>query len=277
MIAISTSDRESIQRQQTAHGKGTGSMAKIIAIANQKGGVGKSTTAAALAAGLSMAGKKVLAIDMDAQANLTNTSAVVDPQVTSLQLLTKEAGAAEAIVTTKHYDLIPASTMLTGADARIIETGKEYRLKKALEAVAAQYDYIILDTPPALGILTVNALTACDSVIIPAQADMYSLLGISQLDATMQPVREFTNPNLRVEGILLTRFNGRTSLSKEVIKMAHTVAEQLGTRVFHTTIREATVVKEAQMWQESLYDYAPKANVTADYQALVDEIMGGDQ
>lgn len=250
-------------------------MTRVIAIANQKGGVGKSTTAAALAAGLTLKGERVLAIDMDAQANLTNTSGVTNPEVTALEVLTKEATAEEAIVQAKHYDLIPASNMLTGADARIIETGKEYRLQRALAPVLDRYDYIIIDTPPALGILTINALTACNSVIIPAQADMYSLLGISQLDATMQPVKEFTNPDLTVEGILLTRYNGRTSLSREVVKMAETVAAQLHTKVFKTTIREAVAVKEAQMWQESLYEYAPKANVTADYEALVDEIRNG--
>lgn len=250
-------------------------MARVIAIANQKGGVGKSTTAAALSAGLSRKGERVLAVDLDAQANLTNTSGVQNPEITSLDVLSKQATAEQAIVKAKNYDLIPASNMLTGADARIIETGKEYRLRRALDAVKDNYDYVIIDTPPALGILTVNALTACNSVIIPAQADMYSLLGISQLDETMQPVKEFTNPDLKVEGILLTRFNGRTSLSKDVVKMAETVAEQLGTKVFPVTIREAVVVKESQMWQESLFDYAPTANVTKDYEALVEEIIKG--
>ena len=132
-----------------------------------------------------------------------------------------------------------------------------------------------MDTPPALGILTVNALTACDSVIIPAQADIYSLQGIEQLAETMKPVKKYCNPALRIEGILLTRYSPRSVLSREVAELAEQLAVKLNTKLFKATIREAIAVKEAQISQQSLYSYAPKAKVTEDYTALIDELISG--
>lgn len=169
--------------------------------------------------------------------------------------------------------MIAANKALAGADAFIADTGKEYRLKEALESIKGRYDYIIVDTPPALGILTVNALTACDSVIIPAQADIYSLQGIEQLAETMKPVKKYCNPALRIEGILLTRYSPRSVLSREVAELAEQLAAKLNTKLFKATIREAIAVKEAQISQQSLYSYAPKAKVTEDYTALIDELI----
>ena len=166
-----------------------------------------------------------------------------------------------------------ANKALAGADAFIADTGKEYRLKEALDGIKGQYDYIIVDTPPALGILTVNALTACDSVIIPAQADIYSLQGIEQLAETMKPVKKYCNPALKIEGILLTRYSPRSVLSREVAELAEQLAAKLNTKLFKATIREAIAVKEAQISQQSLYSYAPKAKVTEDYTALINELI----
>jgi chromosome partitioning protein len=247
---------------------------KTIAVINQKGGVGKSTTAATLAAGLSIKGYRTLAIDLDAQGNLTYTAKAATSGATILGVLTGEVKAADAI---QHLagggDIIPASKALAGADAFISDTGKEYRLKEALEPIAAAYDFIIIDTPPSLGILTINALTACHSVIIPAQADIYSLQGIEQLGETMQPVRKYCNPALYIEGILLTRYSPRAILSREVAQLAEQLAERLNTKLFKATIREAVAVKEAQISQRTLYEYAPKAPVTADYTAFIDELL----
>lgn len=248
-------------------------MKKVVAVINQKGGVGKSTTAEALAAGLTLRRYKTLAIDLDAQGNLTYTFGADNTGLTVLDVLTGEAKASEAIKKTGSADVLPASKALAGADAYIKETGKEYRLKEALESVAEQYDYIIIDTPPALGILTVNALTACESVIIPSQADIYSIQGIEQLSETMKPVKKYCNPALTIEGILLTRHNPRSVLGREVEEMLAELAERLGTRLFKTKIREAIAVKEAQISQQSLYEYSPKAKVTEDYNALLDELM----
>lgn len=242
-------------------------MKKVIAIINQKGGVGKSTTAEALAAGLHLKGYRVLSIDLDAQANLSYTAGASTNGATVLGVLTGEVKAADAIQQTATGDIIAASKALAGADAFISDTGKEYRLKEALEPISGAYDFIISDTPPALGILTINALTACDSVIIPAQADIYSLQGIEQLAETMKPVKKYCNPALSIEGILLTRYSPRSILSREVAELAEQLAARLETRLFKATIRDAVAVKEAQISQESIFNYAPKAKVTEDYKA----------
>lgn len=249
-------------------------MKKIVTVTNQKGGTGKSTTASALAAGLSLRGYKSLAVDLDAQGNLTYTFGADNTGATVLEVLTGDATAAEAIKHTQSCDVLPANKALAGADAYIKETGKEYRLKEALENVADQYDYIIIDTPPALGILTVNALTACQSVIIPSQADIYSIQGIEQLSETMKPVKKYCNPGLEIEGILLTRYSARSVLSREVADMLEELAAKLGTKLFKTKIREAIAVKEAQISQQSLFEYSPKAKPTEDYNALIDELIG---
>ena len=246
---------------------------KTIAIINQKGGVGKSTTAAQLASGLSLKGYKTLSIDLDAQGNLTYSFGASTDGATALGVLTGEVKTADAIQHTEQGDIIPANKALSGADAFISDTGKEYRLKEALELISGQYDYCIIDTPPALGILTVNALTACDSVVIPAQADIYSLQGIEQLAETIKPVKKYCNPALTIEGILLTRYSPRSVLSRDIADLAGQLAEKLGTKLFTATIREAVAVKEAQINQQSLYTYAPKAKVTEDYTAFVAEII----
>lgn len=249
-------------------------MAKIISIINQKGGVGKSTTAEALLSGLTLKGYKALAVDLDAQGNLTYTTRATSLGATSLGVLTREVDAGDAVQHTPSGDIIPANKALAGADAFITDTGKEYRLKEALESIAGEYDYIIIDTPPALSILTINALTASHSVIIPAQADIYSLQGIEQLAETIRPVKRYCNPSLFIEGILLTRYNKRSVLGQEVAGLARQIAQRLDTKVFNTTIREAIAVKEAQISQQSLYRYAPKAPVTEDYKAFIEELVG---
>lgn len=246
---------------------------RTLAIINQKGGVGKSTTAEALTAGLTLKGFKVLAVDLDAQGNLTYTTRAGTDGATALGVLTGEVKAKDAIQHTQSGDIIPSSKALAGADAFISDTGKEYKLKEALESISGLYDYCIIDTPPALGILTVNALTACDSVVIPAQADIYSLQGIEQLAETMKPVKKYCNPALSIEGILLTRYSPRSVLSRDVADLAEQLALKLGTKLFKTTIREAIAVKEAQISQQSLYTYAPKAKVTEDYTAFIEELL----
>lgn len=244
----------------------------IIAIANQKGGVGKSTTADAIASGLRAKGKKTLLIDLDPQGNLTYTTGLDDPFPTSYELLAKEVTVEECIVSTDSGDLLPASSALAGADAKLQTTGKEYRLKEALTPMRDQYDLILIDTPPALGILTVNALTAADALLIPAQADIYSLQGIGQLYETVTAIQSYTNANLHVLGIVLTRYNSRTVLSRDLTEVMEETAKELGTKVYKQTIRESVVIREAQAGREPLFSYAPNSSVAEDYRQFIDEL-----
>lgn len=246
----------------------------IYAIINQKGGVGKSTISAVLLSGLTKKGFSVLAVDLDAQGNLSFTAgADTQNQKNTFQLLTEKVSVPDLIQHTQQGDIIPSSSSLSGADAFITNTGKEYRLKETLEQIKDNYDYIILDTPPALGILTVNALTAADSAIIPAQADVYSLQGIAQLSETIALVQKYCNPNLNIAGILLTRYSTRAVLNRDIADMMREQAKNLDTKLFHTAIREAVAVREAQISQKSIFDYAPKANVTEDFQNFINELL----
>ena len=258
-----------------------------IAIINQKGGVGKSTTAAAIGTGFILIGKRVLFVDLDAQGNISHTlradignsgimAALDEPEnvAAAIQELPTAAitGNRERKGAAATYSIIASSPKLSAADTIIDGVGKEYRLKEALELCSGKYDYCIIDTPPALGILTVNALTAATDIIIPAQADIYSLQGIAQLNSTITTVRKYCNPQLEIIGILLTRYNSRAIITKELTRMISHTAAQLDTGVCGVFIRECTAIKEAQAVRESIYTYAPKSNAAADYKALLHEI-----
>jgi len=246
---------------------------EVIAVVNQKGGVGKSSTALALVGGLVLRKKHVLAIDLDAQGNLSYTMGA-QPGHTILEVLTKTCLAADAIQHTRMGDVIPANKTLSRANAWKEESGKEYWLKESLAAIGDAYDFVIVDSPPALGILTINALTAAQRVIIPAQADIYSVQGIQQLAETIQVVRHYCNPDLVIDGILLTRYNARSVLSREIAELLEKLAAQLETRLYRSTIREGIAVKEAQISRKNLFTYAPKANVTEDYHDFLLEVFG---
>ena len=246
---------------------------KTYAIINQKGGVGKSTTALAIGAGLKIKGCSVLYIDLDAQGNLSYTLGATTQGYNAMGVLQRPETAAQEVQHLPQGDIIASSPALAGADTILAETGKEFRLKEALENLSTNYDYCIIDTPPALGILTINALTACNGVIIPAQADIYSLQGISQLGNTLQTVKKYCNFSLAVVGIVLTRYNTRSIISKEVTELIEKVVEELGTKLYKTKIKECTALKEAQAVKQDIFNYAPKSNAAADYKALVNEIL----
>lgn len=248
---------------------------EMLTIANQKGGTGKSTTAHALGKGLMLKGYSVLFIDMDAQCNLSFSMRADTNGITTHDILKGQATAKKAIQHTEQGDIIPASPNLSGADMEITGKGKEYKLKHFLEPLKEQYDYIIIDTPPALGILTINALTASDSVIILAQADAYSLQGIGQLYGTIETVRAYSNPGLSLKGILLTRHNARSVLTRDLTEMIAETAEQLNTKLFTTTIRENIAVKEAQASRMDIFSYAPRSNAAKDYRAFIEELLEG--
>lgn len=246
---------------------------KIITVTNQKGGAGKTTTVDATLASLTARGYKVLAVDLDPQCNLTFSMNADSSKKNILDVLTRNVQTIDAIQKLKNGDLIPGTAQLAAAESILNETGKEYRLREVLETVQNEYDFILIDTPPALGILTINALTACNSVIIPAQADIYSIQGIQRLTETIKPVKQYTNPNIKVDGILLTRFNDRTVLSRTVADLAKQIAGNMGSQVFNATIREATAIKEAQLSQQSIFDYAKSSKVADDYQNFVEELL----
>ena len=250
-------------------------MREIIAIVNRRGGVGKTATAHAIGAGLALKGYRVLFIDLDSQCNLTFDVGGKTAHLTSMEVLSGTATALEAIQHTPGGDIIPASPSLAIADTTLEETGKEHRLKEALEPIAGEYDYIIIDTPPALGVLTVNALTACNSAIIPAQAEVHSIQGIGLLYEVIRAVQKYTNPGLTVKGILITRYSGRAILSKDMKSNLEETAKELGTKVFSTPIRECIAIKEAQAMQRDIYSYSPRSNATKDYRALIEEILEG--
>lgn len=251
-------------------------MSKAIAVINQKGGVGKSTTALAIGAGLSLKGYSVLFVDLDAQGNLSYTLGADTKGYNAMGVLERPETAKEEIQHTPQGDIIASTPKLAGADKLLEETGKEYRLKEALESLQGAYDFIIVDTPPALGILTINALTACTGAIIPAQADIYSLQGIGQLNSTIETVKKYCNPSLSIMGIVITRFNGRSIIRREVAEMLEHTADQLHTKLYSSKIRECTALVEAQATKQNIYSYAPRSNATADYKALVDEILRGE-
>ena len=252
-------------------------MKEIITIFNRRGGAGKTTTAQAVGAGLARKGYKTLFIDLDSQRNLTSDVGGTTDSLTSMDLLTGRATAEEAIQHTAGGDIIPASQSLAEADTVIIGTGKEYRLKEALEPVLSMYDYFVVDTPPALGVLTVNALTASTSLIIPVQAEKHSLEGVIDLYQTIQTVRRYTNPGLEVKGLLLTRYRGRTILSRDMRENLEAIASQLNTKVFSTPIRECIAVPEAQASDTDIYSYDKRSNASKDYTALVEELLEGER
>lgn len=252
-------------------------MTKTISISNRKGGVGKTATAHALGAGLLRRGYKVLFVDLDSQCNLTDALGIDRGSVeaSSLEVLEGSSTAAEAILKTEGGDLLPASPELAKADRIIDGIGSEYKLKEALQLVARRYDYIIIDTPPALGILTVNALTASNKVIIPAQADLYSLQGIEQLYGTIGAVKLFTNKKLKTDGILITRFTGRSIISRDYKDNLEEIAKLIDSKVYKTPIRECIAVREAQAIHTDIFTYSSRSNASKDYNAFIDEFLGG--
>lgn len=249
-------------------------MSKIIVITNQKGGVGKTSTASALVSGLSEKGHKILAIDLDPQGNLGFClGAEIDNSPTVYELMKGTAGIKEVIQNKQGIDIIPSNILLSGAEIEFTKLGREYLLKKGIEPVLKDYDYIVIDTPPALNILTVNAYTATDKIIIPMIPEILSLLGISQLKETIELVKSIYNPKIEVLGILLNKYDKRRVLTRDVEEMAEIIAKELNTIVFHTKIRSSVAVAEAPAHGESVFSYSPKANSTKDYRQFLEELV----
>lgn len=249
-------------------------MAKVFVLTNQKGGVGKTTSCCALIAGLASKGNKVLGVDLDPQGNLGFSLGLeIDDGHTVYEVLKGEVPVMTAIRRTEICDVLTSNILLSGAELEFTGSGRESILKHQLEPVMNFYDYIVIDTPPALNVLTVNAYAAGDYLIIPMVPEILSLLGLSQLKETITTVQETINPNLHILGILLTKYNKRTLLAQEVNEMAQNLAGQIGTTVLNTKIRSSVSAAEAPAQGENIFKYAPRSNPAADYRALVKEIL----
>jgi chromosome partitioning protein len=249
-------------------------MAKIISVTNQKGGVGKTTTSLALATGLQKRGFKVLAVDLDPQTNLSfSLGGETEDGPTVYDLLKGDVRPRFAIQRTTFVDLISSTFLLSGAELEFTQSGREYMLREVLSPLRQRYDYIVIDTPPALGFLTVNAFAASDYVVIPMLADIFSLQGIAQLSDSMDRLKRATNPELVIGGILLCRYDGRTILGRRIRETADKIAAQMGSRLYKTKIRTSISVQESQTNQVSLFDYAPRSAAARDYRAFIDELL----
>ena len=173
------------------------------------------------------------------------------------------------------YDVIPANIMLAGAEQELSHTGKEHRLKEAIEPVAGDYDFIIIDTPPSLGVLTVNAFTAASDILIPTTAGIFATTGINQLNMTVKSVQKYCNPNVQIIGILFTRFNPRANISRQIKELTEQLSEYISAPIYKTYIRAAVAVEEAQANRTDIFAYAGKSTVSEDYKAFIEEFLKG--
>lgn len=249
-------------------------MARIIAITNQKGGVGKTTTTMNFGVGLRLRDRRVLLIDMDPQCSLSYIMKSSEQGLTVQDLLLNpRLDATEAIQHLEEADLIPASRELGSLEMQLTQIDRAYRLRESLKQITGQYDYIVIDSPPALGILTVNILTASDGVIVPALSDIFSLQGVGDLYSTIQTVKEYCNAKLRLYGILMTRLSERRILDRSMREMLDETAQQMQSRVFNASIREAVAVREASAERQSIFAYAPRSRQAEDYDRFLEEYL----
>jgi len=250
-------------------------MSRIIAIANQKGGVGKTTTAINLTAALGELGKKVLAVDMDPQGNLTNGVGLnKDELENSVYDILCGKGRIEDCIhaqVLENLDVLPGNINLSAMELELVnEEDREFILKKEVDRIKDNYDYIIIDCPPALSILTINALTTANSVLVPIQSEYYALEGLTQLVYTIELVKERLNPELEIEGIVFTMYDARTNLSYQVVE---NVKENIGYRVYETIIPRNIRLAEAPSYGLPISSYDPKSTGAKKYRELAEEVI----
>ena len=251
-------------------------MGRVIAVTNQKGGVGKTTTAVNLGACMAIAAQKVLLVDIDPQGNATSGVGYDKNGLSksTYDVLMDSADIAEVVVPTnvKGLYIVPSNIELTGAEIELVtEMGREVRLKQALSNIRGDYDFIFVDSPPSLGLLTINALTAADSVLIPIQCEYYALEGIGQLIRTIEKVRRNLNPDLEVEGILLTMYDSRTNLSQQIVDE---IRRFFGEKVYKVIVPRNVRLSEAPSFGKSIIEYDIISSGAEAYLKLAEEVIG---
>ena len=253
-------------------------MGKVVAVANQKGGVGKTTTGINLAASLAKTRRRVLLIDLDPQANATVGSGVDKDALkhSVYEVLLKQASIEAATVqTAAGFDMVPANGELAGAQVELVDApGRDRRLRKALKSVRGDYDYVLIDCPPALNLLTINALVAADSVMIPMQCEYFALEGLTALMNTIRRIRETLNPQLRIEGLLRTMFDGRNKLANEVSEQ---LRAHFGDKVYRTIIPRNIRLAEAPSYGRPAIEYDRSCLGAQAYLALAGELLRRDE
>lgn len=250
-------------------------MGKIVSIVNQKGGVGKTTSAVNLSAGIGMLDKKVLLVDVDPQGNTTSGYGINKSglEKTSYQLLIGEATAKETVLHTKfkNVDIIPSSINLAAAEVDLIELEhREARLKMALAPVREEYDYIFIDCPPSLGLITINALVASDTVFVPIQCEYFALEGLSQLMASIRQIKRLYNPTVEIEGILLTMYDGRLNLTGQVVAE---IKKYFSGKLYKTAIPRAVRLSEAPSYGQPIQYYDKRSKGAIAYNDLAEEFL----
>lgn len=250
-------------------------MSKIIAITNQKGGVGKTTTSINLSAAIAETGKKVLVVDMDPQGNTTSGFGVNKNELenTVYELILGECSLGEAIIknVAENVSLLPSNVNLAGAEVDLLDRDdKSFILKKEMDYIADEYDYVIIDCPPSLNMLTINAMTTATSVIVPIQCEYYALEGVSQLIHTINLVRERLNPELDIDGVVFTMYDGRTNLSQQVVE---NVKENLSHHIYETMIPRNIRLAEAPSFGQPITVYDPKSAGAESYRLLAKEVI----
>jgi len=249
-------------------------MGKIIAIANQKGGVGKTTTAINLASSLAIAEKKVLLVDVDPQANATSGLGIRSQELSIYEIVLSDTNIEDVLTKTNvpYLSLVPSHIRLVGAEIELVEMpNREYLLRKSLDKIKDNYDYIFIDCPPSLGLLTLNALTAADSVLIPIQCEYYALEGLSQLLNTIHLVQKNLNKQLTIEGVLLTMYDNRLNLCNQV---ATEVREYFKDKVYKTVINRNVRLGEAPSFGKPIIMYDATSTGTQNYISLAEEFLG---
>ncbi len=243
---------------------------KTISIMNHKGGTGKTTSSINIGAGLAKKGLKVLLLDIDSQANLTEGLGVGDPEESVYDSI-RENKKLPILNISDNLDLVPSSIDLLGAEMEIVsKIGREQILHKLLKPIRSEYDYIIIDCPPSVGLLTVNAMVASDTILLPLQGEYFAYKGVDRLLGIVKEVRENLNDNLEIGGVFITQINPNRILTKTIVEK---LTEDLQDKVFDTKIRINVALAEAQLQGQTIFDYAPESNGAKDYEMLVDEIL----